>query len=116
MFAPMTHTAPRRIVWALMLPLALAAGTSCASIEVTRRTQTSGRFESKATSLLIFWFDVPREALDIARDNAADARLSNARVTEAYVRPHFGWFDWVYQFLGVRWATVSGTWGFEGEQ
>jgi hypothetical protein len=115
MFAPMTPTAPRRTARALLLPLALAAA-SCASIEVTRSTQTSGHFESKATSWMLLWWDVPREALDVARDNAADARLSNVRVTEAYIRPHFGWFDWLYQILGVRWATVRGTWGFEGDE
>lgn len=116
MFAPMTHLAPRRFAGALALVL-LAAGTpGCASIEVTRTTQTSGRFESKATSFMILWFDIPAAALDIARDNAADARLSKTVVVEAYERPHFGWFDWVYQILGVRWATVSGTWGFDGTE
>ena len=116
MFAPMPHTAPRLMACALLLALLGAGGTGCASIEVTRTTQTSGHFESKATSFMIFWWDVPRSALDIARDNAADARLSNVVVNEAYERPHFGWFDWIYQILGVRWATVSGTWGFDGEE
>jgi hypothetical protein len=116
MFASMTPTAPRRIARAALLALALAGAASCASIEVTRSTQTSGHFESKATSFMILWLDLPREAFDVARDNAADARLSNVRVTDAYVRPHFGWFDWIYQILGVRWATVRGTWGFAGDE
>ena len=116
MFAPMTHLAPRRVGWALALVLLGAGATSCASIEVTRTTQTSGRFESKAMSFMILWFDIPAPALAIARDNAADARLSKVEVVEAYERPYFGWFDWIYQCLGVRWATVNGTWGFDGTE
>ena len=111
----MIRPASGLVALALLLPLGLAT-TSCASIEVSRTTQTSGHFVSKATSFMLIWYDVPRDALDIARDNAADARLINARVTEAYETPHFGWFDWIYQIIGVRWATVRGTWGFEGDE
>ena len=117
MFAAMSRPAPSKVLAPLALALCLAAASSsCASIEVTRNTQTSGRFESKAFSVMVLWYHIPRRALDIARDNAADARLTNVEVTEAYETPHFGWFDWMYRFLGVRWAKVRGTWGFPGEQ
>lgn len=116
MFAAMSRPAPSVALAPLALVLCLAAGSSsCASIEVTRTTQTSGRFESKAFSVMLLWYDVPRRAIDIARDNAADARLTNVQVTEAYETPHLGWFDWLYRILGVRWARVRGTWGFSGE-
>jgi len=115
MFPLMIRPASGLPALALLATLALGT-TSCASIEVTRTTQTSGHFVSKATSFMILWYDLPRDALDTARDNAADARLINARVTEAYETPHLGWLDWAYQFLGIRWATVRGTWGFTGKE
>ena len=117
MFACMTRTAlPRFAALALLLSVLCFGSASCASIEVSRSTQTSGTFVSKATGFHLIWWDLPRRALDIARDNAADARLTNLQVTEAYVTPHFGWFDWIYRFLGVRFATVRGTWGFDGTE
>jgi hypothetical protein len=115
MFGWMSRSASALAALALLLPLT-AGTTGCASIEVTRTTQTSGRFVSKATSFMILWYDVPERALDVARGNAADARLTNVKVRKAYEKPHFGWFDWIYLVLGVRGATVEGTWGFTGEE
>jgi len=99
----------------LALALALTLG-SCSSLEVDRTTQTSGTFTSKGTGLLLIWYELPMNATDIARENAADPRLTNVQVTEAYEYPHLGWFDWLYRILGLRFAVVKGTWGFDGEE
>ena len=97
---------------ALAVVLALA---SCSSLEVDRTTQTSGTFTSKGTGVLLLWYEIPMNATDIARENAADSRLTNMQVTEAYEYPKLGWFEWIYQILGLRFAVVKGTWGFTGE-
>ncbi len=116
MTRPATRSHVRLAALALALSVLCLGTSSCASIEVSRSTQTSGRFESKATSYMLLWWDIPRSALDIARDNAADARLTNVKVTEAYIRPHFGWFDWLWRMIGFRKAVVRGTWGFDGSE
>jgi hypothetical protein len=95
--------------------LALATLASCASIEITRDTQTSGRFVSKGFAVTLFSVDIPKAALNIARDNASDARMTNTQVTHVTVTPYLGWFDWLLDIVGVRWASVRGTWGFSGE-
>jgi hypothetical protein len=64
----------------------------------------------------VFWYEVPKSALDIARENAADTRLTNIQVTEAREYPDLGWLDWLYRLLGVRFGVVEGTWGFTGEE
>ena len=97
--------------------LALAVlAASCASVSATRDTQTSGRFESSAVAFTILSIDVPDPALDIARGNASDMRLTNMQVTEVEITPGFGWWDWVLDIIGVRKARVRGTWGFTGEE
>ena len=25
--------------------------------------------------------------------------------------PHLGWFDWILDFVGIRYAYIAGTWG-----
>lgn len=97
---------------ALALALSLCG---CASIDLTRDTQTSGRFVSKGFAFTIASIDVPRPALLIARDNAVDARLTNMQVTHSKVTPDLGWWDWLFDIIGLRWATIEGTWGFSGE-
>lgn len=87
---------------------------SCASIDITRDTQSSGTFVSKGFAFTIVSIDVPRPALLIARDNAADARLTNMKVTHSRVTPDLGWWDWLLDIISVRWATIEGTWGFSG--
>jgi hypothetical protein len=97
----------------LALPLALA---SCASLEFTQDTQTSGRFRSTGVAFTILAIDIPKTAEQIARENASDANLANTIVEEAVVYPYLGWFDWLLDIIGVRWARVTGTWGFPGEE
>ena len=99
----------------LALGVALAA-SSCASLEVTRATQTSGKFVSKGFAVTLFSIDIPKPAVSIARDNASDARLTNTQVQEVVVTPNLGWWDWLLDILGMRWATVRGTWGFTGNE
>lgn len=101
------------------LALAVAAITlaaACASVDFTRETQTSGRFESHGFAVTLFSYDIPAPALVIARDNVSDARLTNYEVEEARVWPYWGWFDWLLDVVGMRWATVEGTWGFDGAE
>jgi hypothetical protein len=98
---------------AVLLPLALG---SCASLEFTQDTQTSGHFRSTGFAFTILAIDVPKTAEQIARENASDANLANTIVEEVVVYPYLGWFDWLLDVVGVRWARVSGTWGFPGEE
>ncbi len=88
---------------------------SCASLEFTRETQTSGRFKSTGWAFTLFSVDFPKQALDIARENASDARLTNLRVESAKVSPDLGWADWLLDVIGVRRARITGTWGFSGQ-
>lgn len=96
--------------------LLCAGASACASIEFTRETQTSGRFVSKGVAFTIAAIDVPRPAILIARDNAVDARLTNMQVTSSSVTPDLGWWDWLVDIIGIRWARIEGTWGFSGAQ
>ncbi|MFT5049629.1 MAG: hypothetical protein ACI8QZ_001022 [Chlamydiales bacterium] len=95
----------------LLLPL-LAA--SCASLHIERDTATSGRFVSKGFAMTIASIDLPKPAIDIARENASDAKLQNMQVELTRVTPYFGWFDWVFDIIGIRFAKISGTWGYPG--
>jgi hypothetical protein len=109
-----------------LLPLrALAAGSllaalalllpACASVKFERTTETSGTFESRGMAFTLLSIDIPKSALNIARENAADANLPNMEVHEARVRPHLGGLDWLLDIIGVRRAHIRGTWGFDGE-
>lgn len=96
--------------------LFLAASLSgCASVEFHRTTETSGTFESQGTAFTIFSIDLPKSALQIARENASDAGLANMSVDSTTVTPDWGWWNWVLDIVSVRKATVRGTWGFEGD-
>jgi hypothetical protein len=99
---------------ALLAAALLVACASCASIDITRDTATSGRFRSSGLAFSILAIDLPKPAINIARDNASDARLTNMQVTEVVRWPYLGWFDWLVDILGVRYAVVRGTWGFTG--
>ncbi len=112
MVPAMGRLQPARCLLAGAVALTLAG---CASIELTRETQSSGSFVSKGFAFTIASIDIPRPALLIARDNAADARLTNMRVTHSSVTPDLGWWDWLLDIIGVRWAKIEGTWGFSGE-
>ena len=100
----------------LSLAALLSIAASCASIEITRDTQTSGRFVSTGTAFTILSIDLPNDAVNIARDNASDARLTNMQVTDVKVTPDLGWWDWLLDIIGVRSARVRGTWGFSGAE
>ena len=95
------------------LLLCLAA---CASVEFERTTETSGTFVSSGRSFTILSIDLPKEALQIARENAADVGLANMQVDTVVVSPDWGWWNWVLDVVSVRKATLRGTWGFDGDQ
>jgi hypothetical protein len=92
--------------------IAVLCAPGCASLEFTRETETSGRFRSSGLALTVFGYDFPSGALQIARDNASDARQPNTVVTSQRVFPYLGSADWILDILSVRWARISGTWGF----
>ncbi len=96
--------------------LLLALLPACASVEFQRTTETSGTFVSRGTSFTILSIDLPKTALDIARENAADAGLANMDVDTVSITPDWGWWNWVLDIISVRKATVRGTWGFEGDR
>lgn len=93
--------------------VALLCAPGCASVEFTRETETSGRFRSSGLALTVFGYDFPSGALQIARDNASDARQPNTVVTSQRVFPYLGSADWILDIFSVRWARISGTWGFK---
>ena len=100
--------------------LAAAAGlvlgsSACASLDLERTTQTSGTFRSTALSFTILSLDVPKRAIDVAVENAADAQQPNAVITSQWVFPQLGPLDWLLDILSLRYAVVEGTWGFAEE-
>jgi len=95
----------------LLLPLLVA---SCASLHIERDTATSGRFVSKGIAFTIASIDLPKPAIDIARENASDAKLQNMQVEKLTVFPYLGWGDWLLDLIGIRYARISGTWGYPG--
>ncbi len=110
---PRTHAAPR---WTRILPtLLLGALASCASLDFERTTQTSGTFEATAVAITVFKIDVPKSALQITRENLADANLANMQIEEVEVVPDLGWWNWVLDILSVRRARIAGRWGFDGD-
>ena len=103
---------PHAVTFLAALVLAL---TSCASVRFTRETKTSGTYVSTGLALTVISIDLPKSALQIARENASDAGLANMTVEDVRIVPYLGWFDWLLDILGVRWARVSGRWGFPGD-
>ncbi|MDG1499997.1 MAG: hypothetical protein P8N31_09665 [Planctomycetota bacterium] len=104
--------ASRKTTLGLYIALSLGLLGSCASVEFHKNTTTSGTFESTGLAVTILSIDLPKGALDIARENASDARQPNTVITDAGVFPYFGPLDWLLDIIGIRYATVSGTWGF----
>lgn len=98
---------------ALAFCCALAAG--CASVEFTRETETSGRFESTGIAFTLFAYDFPKRSIDIARENASDSRQPNMQVEEEWTFPSLGPVDWILDLVGIRYSRVSGSWGFKPE-
>ncbi|QDU85561.1 hypothetical protein Pla163_26930 [Planctomycetes bacterium Pla163] len=94
---------------------ALLVGSSCASVSFDRTTQTSGTFRSSGLSLTILSFDLPRRAIDTAYENASDAQQPNTVPTSEWIFPNLGPLDWLLDIIGIRYAVVEGTWGFDDE-
>ncbi|MCZ6596889.1 MAG: hypothetical protein O7B99_04550 [Planctomycetota bacterium] len=95
--------------------LGLLGLASCASVKFERRSETSGTFTSSGWSFTVLSHDIPKDALNIARENASDARQPNMVVEETLVIPDFGWLNWMLDIISIRYARISGTWGFEPE-
>ena len=95
---------------AALLTLSMAL-TSCASLNVTRDTETSGSFRSSGRAFTFLSWDMPRSAAQIAHSNIADTGLPNIEVTKVSATD-WGWFDWILEIVGVRSAKVRGTWGY----
>jgi hypothetical protein len=104
---------PVRIRKGLGLAL-VAIVSSCAGVSFQRESETSGTFTSYGVAVTILSTDFPKGALQIARENASDANLANMEVQESVVMPYLGPIDWLLDILGIRYARVSGTWGFSG--
>jgi hypothetical protein len=96
--------------WPLALALALLC-VSCSSLAFERETRTSGTFRSSGVAVTLLSWDLPDSALNIARENAADARLANLKVERTRVFPDLGPVDWLLDIVGVRYARISGSWG-----
>jgi hypothetical protein len=109
------NPARREAVRVLVVVLLVAGLSACGSVSFKRRTETSGTFRSTGWSFTIFSVDIPKGALQIARENASDANLANTSVEEVRVVPYFGPLDWLLDIISVRYARVEGTWGFSGE-
>ena len=89
--------------------------TSCASVSFERETATSGTFVSTGWAFTILSIDVPKPAINIARENVSDANLANTVVQERRITPNLGPFDWLLDIISIRRAQIRGTWGFSGE-
>jgi hypothetical protein len=103
----------RRLSIALLVPALLCSASGCSSVKFERTSESAGTFVSTGVALTLFSIDIPKSALNIARENASDANLSNMEVSEAVVTPHLGWFDWLLDIVGIRRARIEGTWGFQ---
>ena len=91
----------------------LAAG--CTGVSVQRDSPNSGTFSSTAWNFTILSMDLPRPALMIARSNAADIQRPDMRIENEWLAPDLGWFDWLLDIIGFRYAKVSGTWGYHAD-
>jgi hypothetical protein len=101
--------ATRRTLATLVVAAFLSA---CAGVSFERKTETSGTFTSYGIAVTILSTDFPKGALQIARENASDSGLANLEVEKSVVFPYFGPLDWALDILGIRYARISGTWGY----
>jgi len=85
----------------------------CANLSFTRDSPTSGEFRSTGFSFTILSWDLPKGARLIAQENASDANLPNTVVERDTVFPYLGPLDWLLDIVGVRYAVIEGSWGFE---
>jgi hypothetical protein len=102
--------------WRPRLLLLAAALASCSSVSFERETESSGTFSASGWCLTILSVDLPKSALNIARENISDANLPNTVVQEVRVVPYLGALDFLLDILCVRYARVEGTWGFSGQE
>jgi hypothetical protein len=100
---------------ACALLLWIAGTTSgCSSLSFQRQTETSGRFSSSGWAMTILAVDMPKSALQIARENASDANMANMQIEKVLVVPDFGGFNWILDIFSIRYARIEGSWGFSG--
>ncbi len=104
----------RRLSTALLVPALLCVASGCSSLQFERTSESAGTFVSTGVAFTLFSIDIPKSAINIARENASDANRPNMEVSEAVVTPHLGWFDWLLDIVGIRRARIEGTWGFQG--
>lgn len=98
-----------------VLALSLVALSSCSSLSFQRKTETSGTFSSSGLALTLLSVDIPKGALQIARENASDSNLANLQVEKVLVVPDLGGFNWILDIFSIRYARIEGTWGFSGK-
>jgi hypothetical protein len=85
--------------------------SSCAQLSIRRDTETSGTFTSTGRSITFLSWEMPRPAIQIAHENAADAGLPNIQATSVRATD-WGWLDWLLEIVSTRSARVTGTWGY----
>ncbi len=90
--------------------------SGCASVSFERQTATSGTFKSTGWSITILQMDFPKGALMVARENASDANMANMVVENVTQIPSWPPLDWLFDIFSIRYASVSGTWGFTGQE
>ena len=103
-----------RCACALLLTVAIAA-SGCSSLSFQRKTETSGTFSSSGWAVTLLSVDLPKSALQIARENASDSNMANMQVERVLVVPDFGGFNWILDIFSIRYAKIEGTWGFAGK-
>lgn len=101
--------APRLRFASAVLVIALAP--ACASVEFRRDSPTAGTFRSSGFAFTLLSIDIPREAMQIARENAVDAGQSNLVIEHERVVPDLGWWNWLLDIISVRYAVIEGRWG-----
>jgi hypothetical protein len=104
----------QRCACALLLSLA-SATSGCSSLSFQRQTETSGTFSSSGWAVTLLSVDLPKSALQIARENASDSNMANMQVEKVLVVPDFGGFNWILDIFSIRFARIQGTWGFSGK-
>ena len=97
------------MLMALALPMALVA---CAGVAFERNGPETGTFRSSAWSFTILSYDLPQHALEAARANASDSALPNLIVERETVLPYLGPLDFLLDILGIRYARVTGSFGY----
>jgi len=103
-----------RCAAALLLVVAGAA-SGCSSLSFQRKTETSGTFSSSGWAVTMLAVDIPKSALQIARENASDSNLANMQVEKVLIVPDLGGFNWILDIFSIRFARIQGTWGFSGK-